>query len=151
MPWFEGRHCDDCGHEWDEIDFRKSVTVGTIDYERADTYTLYTCPQCHLRLLVQREADLNSWRHWVRTLPSSPTDACDRLMVEVAGQISALLAQLRSAYQPTAILLNSIDCTKCKTGLVLGPLDPPMPVCPDCGSTRSSANGGWGHVSLQGG
>jgi Zn finger protein HypA/HybF involved in hydrogenase expression len=148
MPFYEGRHCDDCGHDWDEIDLSESVTVGTIDYKQENTYTLYTCPQCNLRLRVQRETDLNSWRHWVRTLPNSPTDAGDRLMVELAGRISAILADLRSAYQPTIILLESIDCTKCNARLVLGPLVPPPPVCPECGSTRSSAKGGWGHVSL---
>ena len=149
MPFFEGRHCDDCGADWDEIDFTKSVVVGTINWQQPDTFTLYTCPNCHLKLRVQRETDGNSWSHWVRTLPSLPMKPCDILVAEVAGQISTILAQLRSIYQPAIIHLDSIDCVTCNVQFVFGSLDPPLPVCPKCGSVHSSPNGHWGHMVLR--
>lgn len=59
MPYYEARKCEDCGHEWDDIDLTESVTVGVIDHEDDSTFTLYSCPVCYLRLRVQRVADGN--------------------------------------------------------------------------------------------
>ena len=148
MPWFEGRRCDDCGRDWEAVDWTESVVVGSIDWANAASYLLYTCPMCYLTLRVQREIDGNAWRHWVSTVPINPRESCDQLKRHVASTISAYLDTLDSQYRPAAIQLYSVNCTKCKVPLVAGSVDLPPPICPVCGSSHSSFNGQCGHMSI---
>jgi len=148
MPYYEARKCEDCGYEWDDIDLTEIVTVGTFDHEDDSTYSLYTCPSCYLRLLVQRVADGNSWRHWCRALPPVPTDTSGELVARVAGRITEVLAAGRTIYRPVAISLGEVECVRCGVSLATGPLDRPAPACPECRGPRSVFNGDWGFVTF---
>jgi hypothetical protein len=148
MPWFEGRRCEDCDHEWDDIDLSESVTVGTIDHEDADTFTLCRCPQCFLTLRVQRELDGNTWRHQSRSTQASRTRSYRILVEQVSDRISAILAARRTIYQPTVIDLGQIDCTICGIPLVSGWVDRPPPPCPQCDSRRTVGTGSGGIVTM---
>jgi hypothetical protein len=149
MPWYEGRRCQDCGYEWDDIDVAESLTVGTIDDEQDEDFSLYSCPGCYLTLRVQRLWDGNSWRHWCRKLPRTRDDPSGRLVAQVVNRISALLAARRTIYQPLVVLdLGRIDCPLCENPLVLGPVDRPPPDCPKCHSRRTVGTGAGGIVTL---
>lgn len=148
MPYYESRRCEECDYEWDDIDLTERVTVGVIDHADGSTYTLYTCPECYLRLFVQRVADGNSWRHWCRALPPVPIDSSGELVATVAGRITEILRAGRTIYRPVVIELGEVKCVRCGIVLVMGPLDRPAPVCPECRSPRSAFNGDWGFATL---
>ncbi len=148
MPWFEGRRCEECRYEWDHIDLSESISVGTIEYDQAETRTLYCCPQCYFRLWVQREWDGNSWRHWCRAVRHVPGGFAGDLFQRVVERISAILASRRTIYQPVLIDLGQVDCTRCGCPLVMGSVERPRAGCPKCGSRRSASAGNWGHVVL---
>jgi DNA-directed RNA polymerase subunit RPC12/RpoP len=149
MPWFEGRRCEDCDHEWDDIDDSEYVTVGTIHQADADTFTLYSCPQCSLRLYVQRESDGNSWRHQWKVTRASPTRSYRKLVEQVSDRVSKILAVRRTIYQPTVIDIGQIDCTICGIPLVSGQVDRPTPPCPQCDSRRSVRTGSGGVATIR--
>ena len=148
MPPFRELRCETCGHEWDDIDLTRSVTVGTIDWRDETTFTLYGCPGCYLSLRVQRVADGNSWRVWRDGLRRVPGDLDDELIARVADRVSAILSARRTIYQPVAIELGELHCERCQVPLVLGPIGRPHPECAKCRSVRVVETGGWGMVVL---
>ena len=149
MPWFEVLTCEDCSHEWEEIDASEFITVGTIDLLDPSTFTQRSCPECYVRLYIQRETDGNSWRNWCRAKSRASSKFTERLRSDVVAQISALIAARRTIYQPVPIDLGEINCSRCERPLVLGNIERPNPVCPACNGSRTLNTGGCGHVVLE--
>jgi DNA-directed RNA polymerase subunit RPC12/RpoP len=148
MPLYQVLRCEECGHEWDDIDLTQSVTVGTIDWQDDGTFTLYSCPRCYLRLRVQREVDGSSWRHWRSRLPRAPGDHSDQLIARVSDRIAEVLSARRTIYQPVVIELGELACVQCEIPLVPGLVERPPRECPECRSARVIDTGGGGIVTL---
>ena len=148
MPLYQVLRCEECGHDWDDIDLSLSVTVGTIDWQDDSTFTLYSCPGCCLTLRVQREADGNSWRHWRDRSRRFSDDPSDELIARVAGRVDEILFARRTIYQRVVIELGELDCAQCEIPLVTGLVERPPPECPECRSARVIDTGGGGIVTL---
>ena len=148
MPLYQVLRCEECSHEWDDIDLTESVTVGTIDWRDDGTFSLYSCPRCYLRLRVQRVADGNSWRFWRDGLRLVTGDPSDDLIARVAARVAEVLSARRTIYQPVVIELGELDCIQCRVPLVHGLVEHPSPKCPGCCSTRVIDTGGGGIVTL---
>lgn len=148
MPSYRVFQCEECGHEWDDIDLTRSVTVGTFDWQDEGAFTFYRCPRCYLRLRVQHEADGNSWSRWRDRSWHIPGDPAEKLIARVADRVAEILSARRTIYQPVVIELGGLDCAECEIPLVHGPVERPHPECPECHSARVIDTGSGGIVIL---